>query len=52
VFLEWREIMMADRPARQIFVQGNTFVEGGEVVLREYEESVEGVVRSWAERGV
>lgn len=27
-------------------------VEGGEVLLREYESSLEGVLRSWAEREV
>lgn len=51
--LAWREAVLKGRPPPMVFVQGNTFLgEGAEVVLREYEESVEGVVRSWAERGV
>ena len=52
VFLEWREVVVGEGKARVVWVQGNSFLEGGEVVLREYEETAEGVVRSWAERGV
>ncbi len=46
--------MLSNRMPRLSFVQANTFLEeGGEgVVLREYEASVEGMIRSWAERGV
>lgn len=52
-FLEWRETVVRARPPPMVFVQANTVVDGeGEVRLREYEETVEGVVRSWAERGV
>ncbi|KAH6842422.1 peptidase family M49-domain-containing protein [Chaetomium sp. MPI-CAGE-AT-0009] len=50
--LAWREAVLAAKPPPLVFVQGNTFLDGEEVVLREYEESAEGVVRSWAERGV
>ncbi|KAK4033925.1 dipeptidyl peptidase III [Parachaetomium inaequale] len=54
--LAWREAVLAGKPPPLVFVQGNTFLDGegpeGRVVLREYEESVEGVVRSWAERGM
>lgn len=39
---------------RKVFVQANTVVEGeeGKVVLREYEASGEGMIRSWADRDV
>ena len=50
LFLEWRTIMLANRPPRQIFVQSNTFIEDGEVVMKDYEPSVQGVIQSWAER--
>ena len=52
--LAWREAVLVGKPPPLVFVQGNTFLDGqgGGVVLREYEESVEGVVRSWVERGV
>lgn len=59
VFLEWRKIVLERREPKMGFVQANTFLEeesheegGVKVVLREYEASVEGMVRSWAERGV
>ncbi|KAK4101134.1 hypothetical protein N658DRAFT_426252, partial [Parathielavia hyrcaniae] len=54
--LLWRETVLRHKPPPLAFAQANTFVvphDGGEkVVVREYEESVEGVVRSWVERGV
>jgi dipeptidyl-peptidase III len=52
VFLEWRSIVMAKKSLRQIFVQANTFLEDGEVYIKEYEPTVEGVIRSWVERQV
>ena len=53
IFLEWRRIMLAARPAKEVFVQANTFVtDDGEVVLKEYEPSVDGMIQSWAERMV
>jgi dipeptidyl-peptidase-3 len=51
--LAWRDAVLVGKPPPLVFVQGNTFLDGeGGVVLKEYEESVEGVVRSWVERGV
>jgi len=56
VFLEWRKIVLANRQPKMSFVQANTFLEGegdgARVRLREYEASVEGMVRSWAEMDV
>ena len=62
VFLEWRKVVLAKRQPKMNFVQANTFLKrdgvgagDGEVVgveLREYEASVEGMIRSWAERDV
>ena len=51
VYEAWRSVV-ATRPERRVkFVQGNTFVKkNGEVECREYEESDEGIIRSWAER--
>ena len=44
---------MAKKIPRKVFVQANTvLVEGEGVVLKEYEASAEGMVRSFAERGV
>jgi dipeptidyl-peptidase-3 len=36
--------------ARQVFVQPNTFIHDGEVFLKEYEPTVDGMIQSWAER--
>lgn len=54
---EWRKIVCAAEAAEGdevVFVQANTFLtqDGKGVEVREYEESCEGVVRSWAERAV
>lgn len=37
---------------RKVFVQPNTFVENGEVVLKEYPSTPEGVIASFIERGI
>lgn len=52
VYLKWREIVLAKQRPRLNYVQANTFVEGEQVVLREYEATAEGIVQSWAERKV
>lgn len=53
IFLEWRRIMLAAKPAKQLFVQANTFVtDDGAVVLKEYDPTVDGMIKSWAERMV
>ncbi|SCV74412.1 BQ2448_6844 [Microbotryum intermedium] len=50
---ELRPLVLSSKFPRKIFVQPNTVVgEGGEVELREYEVSLEGVVRSFVERGL
>ena len=48
-----RGVVLRKKAPRKVFVMGNT-VEGedGKVELREYESSLEGMVRSWAEREV
>ncbi|KAJ9648287.1 hypothetical protein H2199_001140 [Coniosporium tulheliwenetii] len=51
-YLEWREIVLAKNEPKPVFVQANTFLEGDEVVLKEYEPTKEGVIQSWAERAV
>jgi len=51
-YVEWRETVLATKPPPLIFAQANTFLEGETVVLKQYEPSVEGVIQSWAERGV
>ena len=49
---EARAAVMKQRPPRKVFVQANTVEEGGKVVLKEYEPTMEGMIQSFAERGV
>lgn len=42
--------MLKRQPAKQVFVQPNTMVKLGHVVIKEYEATVEGMIQSWAER--
>jgi dipeptidyl-peptidase-3 len=51
-FLRIREVVLRKKQPRKLFVQPNTRVEGGEVVLKDYEASYRGIIESWAERGV
>lgn len=51
-YLEWRKIAVATKEPKMVFVQANTFLDGGQVTLGEYSMTVEGVIQSWAERAV
>lgn len=51
-YLEWRKIVLAKSEPKWVFSQANTFVNGDEVVLKEYPPTPEGVIQSWAERAV
>lgn len=48
----FRDVVMRLKQPRKVFVQANTVIEGDNVVLKEYEATPEGVVKSYAERGV
>jgi dipeptidyl-peptidase-3 len=50
--LEWRKAVLAKKQPKWVFVQANTFLDGDEVALKEYEPTFEGVIQSWAERSV
>ncbi|KAI4206880.1 MAG: hypothetical protein LQ348_000773 [Seirophora lacunosa] len=45
------EVLRRKTP-RKVFVQANTVEKNGKVELKEYEPTCEGMVQSWAERGV
>ena len=48
-----RDVVLRKKAPRKVFVMGNTVEgEGGKVALREYESSLEGMIRSWADREV
>ncbi|XP_015439984.1 PREDICTED: dipeptidyl peptidase 3 [Dufourea novaeangliae] len=47
----WRDIVLAHKEPRKIFVQSNTFINGSdEVHLKNYEPSFAGLIQSWIER--
>ena len=45
-----RPVVLAKKQPRKVFVQANTVIEDGKVVLKEYEATPEGIVKSFAER--
>ncbi|EIN07382.1 aflatoxin-detoxifizyme [Punctularia strigosozonata HHB-11173 SS5] len=47
---EYRDLVIAKKQPRKIFVQPNTFVEDGEVVLKEYPLTPVGCIESFIER--
>ncbi|OXU25304.1 hypothetical protein TSAR_002130 [Trichomalopsis sarcophagae] len=48
---KWRDIILAHKQPRKIFVQSNTTVNAqGTVVLKSYEPTFEGLIQSWIER--
>lgn len=50
--LKWRKAVLAKKQPKWVFVQANTFLDGDEVTLKEYEPTCAGVIQSWAERSV
>lgn len=52
-YLVWRDIVVAKKEPKWVFVQANTFLDDDKkVILKEYEPTAKGVVQSWAERRV
>ena len=51
-YLEWRKIVLTQKQVNWLFVQANTFLDGDEVLLKEYDPTPEGIFQSWAERDV
>ncbi|KAG9229300.1 peptidase family M49-domain-containing protein [Amylocarpus encephaloides] len=50
--LAWREAVMAQKKPRPLYVMGNTFFDGENVVYKSYPATKEGLVQSWVERDV
>ena len=50
--LEWRKIVFSKCQPRWLFVQANTYVDGADITLKEYEPTKEGLIQSWAERAI
>lgn len=48
---KWRDIVIAHKQPRKMFVQGNTILsEGSEVTLKMYDATHEGLIQSWIDR--
>lgn len=48
-----KDVVLEKRLPRKQFIQGNTFIDAdGNVEVREYQETVEGMIQSFLERGV
>ena len=47
-----RDLVLKKKVPRKVFVQPTTIEENGEVRLKEYEPTLEGIIQSWAEREV
>ena len=50
--LAWRKTLMARNMPRLNYVHANTFLDGDDVRLKEYEASPAGIIQSWFERAV
>ena len=51
-YLEWRNAVIANAQPDLNYVHANTFIDGDNVVLREYDATAEGILQSWADRKV
>ncbi len=49
-----RNVVLKNKQPRKVFVQANTYLDeaSGQVTLKQYEPSLEGIIQSWAERDV
>ncbi|XP_065563077.1 dipeptidyl peptidase 3-like isoform X2 [Artemia franciscana] len=47
---KWRDIVLARRTPRKLFVQANTEISGEDIILRNYEASPSGLIKSWTDR--
>ncbi|XP_054265816.1 dipeptidyl peptidase 3 isoform X2 [Macrosteles quadrilineatus] len=47
---KWRNIVMAHKQPRKIFVQANTQIKDGKTVMKRYEANCEGLIQSWLDR--
>lgn len=50
-FLKWREVVVAHKLPQLLYVQPNTFLSDS-ISIKEYDATLEGIIKSWAERSV
>ncbi|KAJ3186335.1 hypothetical protein HDU85_007775 [Gaertneriomyces sp. JEL0708] len=49
-WLNFREIVMSKKQPRKVLVQGNTFLQDGKVIFKEYPSNLLGLIESYVER--
>lgn len=49
-YQQWQEAVFAHREPRSLSIQANTFLEGENVLLKEYTLTKEGLIESWVDR--
>ncbi len=54
IYGRWRDAVLAKRQKRPLFVQANTIlgVEDGQVILKQYPATKEGLIQSWVDRHI
>jgi dipeptidyl-peptidase III len=47
-----RDVVLKNKQPRKVFVQANTYLDEatGQVTLKQYEPTLEGIIQSWADR--
>lgn len=47
-----RDVVLENKQPRKVFVQANTYLDEatGQVTLKQYDPTLEGMIESWAER--
>lgn len=50
--LKWRDIVVSKKDPPLAFSQANTFLNGDNVTIKEYDPTARGVIQSWAERNI
>ncbi|XP_022920138.2 dipeptidyl peptidase 3 [Onthophagus taurus] len=49
-WIDWREIVLANKRPRKMFAQPNIIRDGENTILHGYEPNTEGLIQSWVER--
>lgn len=51
-YSEWGKIVPAKKESQRNYVRADTFMQDGQVVLKEYKPTSEGIIQSWVARAL